>query len=220
MIPGLKAMTERSSMLGVKDVIVGMAHRGRLNVLTNVMGKPREVIFAEFKGANHEVPSDNIADWSASGDVKYHLGMENEYLSPLGEEVHMSLLPNPSHLECVNPLVVGKARSKMYYNEDAEGAAVLPIIIHGDAAVAGQGVVYETLQMAGTEYYHTGGTVNLVCNNQIGFTANPDQSRSTRYASDVGKGFNSPIFHVNAGNCAPSLSLTCHSLKAVAPFPR
>jgi 2-oxoglutarate dehydrogenase E1 component len=198
MIPGLKAMTERSSNLGVRDVIVGMAHRGRLNVLTNVMGKPREVIFAEFKGSQHEIPTDNIADWSASGDVKYHLGMENEYVSPAGNEVHMSLLPNPSHLECVNPLVIGKARSKMWYNDDPEGADVLPIIIHGDAAVAGQGVVYETLQMGGTEYYQTGGTVNVVCNNQIGFTANPNQSRSTRYASDVGKGFDSPIFHVNA----------------------
>jgi 2-oxoglutarate dehydrogenase E1 component len=198
MIPGLKAMTERSAELGVRDVIVGMAHRGRLNVLTNVMGKPREVVFSEFKGSEHDIPSDNIADWSASGDVKYHLGMENDF-ELAGTQVHMSLLPNPSHLECVNPLVIGKARSKMYYNDDeAHGEKVLPIVIHGDAAVAGQGIVYETLQMGGTEYYHTGGTVNVVCNNQIGFTADPHQSRSTRYASDVGKGFSSPIFHVNA----------------------
>ena len=203
MIPGMKAMVDTSSELGVEDIIIGMPHRGRLNVLTNVIRKPLELIFKEFGGTN--VPEEDLTltedDWSASGDVKYHLGTKLRREYPDGRHVQISLLANPSHLEAVNPLVVGKARAKMDLLGDVKGSKVMPIVIHGDAAFAGQGVVYETMQMAQLEAYQTGGTINVICNNQIGFTANPDQGRSTRYASDLGKAFGCPIFHVNADDC-------------------
>jgi 2-oxoglutarate dehydrogenase E1 component len=130
--------------------------------------------------------------------VKYHLGMDRSRTYPDGREMHLSLLPNPSHLECVNPLVVGKAKAKMYHGDDPKGDHVLPVIVHGDAAMAGQGVVYETMQLSGVDGWQTGGTINIICNNQVGFTANPTQSRSTMYSSDLGKAFGCPIFHVNA----------------------
>jgi len=203
MIPGLKVLVDRSTELGVEEVVIGMPHRGRLNVLSNVVRKPMEIIFKEFKG-DHMVDADaeeGSEDWSSSGDVKYHMGMSFNRSYPDGRTVQLELLPNPSHLEAVNPLVVGKARAKMDLLGDTKGSKVMPIVIHGDAAFAGQGIVYETMQMAQLEAYQTGGTINVICNNQIGFTANPDQGRSTRYASDLGKAFGCPIFHVNADDC-------------------
>jgi len=200
MIPGLKFLVDRVTELGVEEVVVGMPHRGRLNVLGNVIRKPIEIIFKEFKGVHMEDPEgeEGADDWSTSGDVKYHMGSSYHRNYPDGRQVNLELLPNPSHLEAVNPLVVGKARAKMDMMGDKTGHKVMPIIIHGDAAFAGQGIVYETMQMAQLDAYQTGGTVNVICNNQIGFTANPDQARSTRYASDLGKAFGCPIFHVNA----------------------
>jgi len=194
MIPGMKALIDRSSELGVKNVLFGMAHRGRLSVLCNVIRKPAEQIFKEFKGINEDAPD----DWSYSGDVKYHLGTRFSRQYPDGRALNLEMLANPSHLEAVNPLVLGKTKAKMFFEGDEEGANSMPVLIHGDAAIAGQGVVYEGMQMMGLSGYQTGGCIHIVCNNQIGFTANPDQSRSTLYASDIGKAFNCPVFHVNA----------------------
>ena len=195
MIPGMKALVDRSSELGVRNVLMGMAHRGRLSVLCNVIRKPAEQIFKEFKG----VSTDDIPDdWSYSGDVKYHLGTSFERRYPDGRDIRLELLANPSHLEAVNPLVLGKTKAKMFLDGDAVGQKSLPMLIHGDAAIAGQGIVYESMQLCGIEQYQTGGTIHVVCNNQVGFTADPAQSRSTLYASDIGKAFDAPIFHVNA----------------------
>ncbi|GAB5365797.1 hypothetical protein AAMO2058_001089300 [Amorphochlora amoebiformis] len=194
MIPGMKAMVDRSSELGVRNIVLGMAHRGRLSVLCNVVRKPAEQIFKEFKGITDDTPD----DWSVSGDVKYHLGTQFDRKYPDGRSLHLEVLANPSHLEAVNPLVLGKSRAKMFFEGDAEGVHTMPILIHGDAAVAGQGIVYEHMQFCHLPEYQTGGTVHIVCNNQVGFTADPTQSRSTRYASDIGKSFSAPVFHVNA----------------------
>lgn len=201
MIPGMKVMVDSATLLGVTDVIIGMPHRGRLNVLCNVLRKPVEVIFREFAGTQFSRTrplSEEEADWSSSGDVKYHLGTSFERAYPDGRRVSIELLPNPSHLEAVDPLVVGKARARMDMKGDDKGDTVLPILVHGDAAFAGQGIVYETFQMFDLEAYQCGGTVHVICNNQLGFTANPNQGRSTTYASDLGKAFGAPIFHVNA----------------------
>ena len=200
MIPGLKVLVDRVTELGVEEIVMGMPHRGRLSTLANVVRKPIEIIFKEFKGAHRtDVAADGVDDdWSSSGDVKYHMGTSYQRSYPDGRSVQLELLPNPSHLEAVNPLVVGKARAKMDQMKDEQGKKVMPIVIHGDAAFAGQGVVYETMQMAKLDAYQTGGTINVICNNQVGFTANPEQGRSTRYASDLGKAFGCPIFHVNA----------------------
>jgi 2-oxoglutarate dehydrogenase E1 component len=199
LIPGLKAMIDVASENGAEDFVFGMAHRGRLNVLSNVIRKPMELIFKEFLGSPEPVQVEGAEDdWSSSGDVKYHLGTSSSRRYPDGREVQLSLLANPSHLEAVNPLVMGKARAKMYYKNDKTGETVVPVLLHGDAAFAGQGVVYESMQMTRLEGYSTGGTIHVVTNNQVGFTADPWQSRSTVYASDLGKTFDAPIFHVNA----------------------
>lgn len=200
MIHGLKFMVDHVTELGVEEIVLGMPHRGRLNVLGNVIRKPIEIIFKEFKGVHMEdaESEEGADDWSTSGDVKYHMGSSYRRDYPDGRSVTLELLPNPSHLEAVNPLVVGKARAKMDLLGDSEGHKVMPVVIHGDAAFAGQGIVYETMQMAKLEAYQTGGTINVICNNQVGFTADPSQARSTRYASDLGKAFGCPIFHVNA----------------------
>ena len=203
LIPGLKQMIDVSSEQGAEEFVFGMAHRGRLNVLSNVIRKPMELIFKEFLGtpdADAEEEEDVAAadDWSSSGDVKYHLGTSSHRQYPDGRDVHLSLLANPSHLEAVNPLVMGKARAKMHYKGDKEGKTIVPVLLHGDAAFAGQGVVYESMQMTKLQGYSTGGTIHVVTNNQVGFTADPWQSRSTVYASDLGKTFDAPIIHVNA----------------------
>lgn len=197
MIVGLKTAIDTSTKLGVEEIVMGMPHRGRLNVLTNVIRKPLEQIFKEFAGTN--VPADSEeCDWAASGDVKYHLGTSFDRSYPDGRHVHLSMMANPSHLEAVNPLVVGKARAKMHALGDETGHKVMGVIIHGDAAFAGQGIVYEQMQMSKLPNYHTGGTLHVIANNQVGFTTDPGSSRSTKYCSDLGKTFNCPIFHVNA----------------------
>ena len=201
LIPGLKEMIDVASLDGAEDFVFGMAHRGRLNVLSNVIRKPMEMIFKEFLGTdadNHMNEGDGGDDWSSSGDVKYHLGTSTSRQYPDGRSVHLSLMANPSHLEAVNPLVMGKARAKMHYKGDKTGKTVVPVLLHGDAAFAGQGVVYESMQMTRLEGYNTGGTIHVVTNNQVGFTADPWHSRSTMYSSDLGKTFDAPIFHVNA----------------------
>ena len=157
MIPGMKIMVDSATRCGVADVIIGRPHRGRLNVLCNVVRKPIEVIFREFMGTFDDAAGDDAAnaDWSSSGDVKYHLGTSYDRSYPDGRRVQIELLPNPSHLEAVNPLVIGKARARMDMKGDRHGDTVLPVIVHGDAAFAGQGVVYETMQLVGLEAYKT-----------------------------------------------------------------
>jgi 2-oxoglutarate dehydrogenase E1 component len=190
-VPALEAVIKYGGMYGVEEIDVGMAHRGRLNVLTNVMGKQAQAIFHEFAGG-----ATNPADVGGSGDVKYHLGTSSDREFD-GNKVHLSLLPNPSHLEAVDPVVLGKARAVMTYKGDFEGKKVLPMLLHGDAAFAGQGVVWECLSFSGLPGYGTGGTIHFIINNQVGFTTSPQFARSSPYPSDVAKGVQAPILHVN-----------------------
>ncbi|MDA3816441.1 MAG: 2-oxoglutarate dehydrogenase E1 component [Prolixibacteraceae bacterium] len=190
MIPALDAIIEKGSELGISEFVIGMAHRGRLNVLANIIEKPYEDIFREFFGKEY---SGDIS----LGDVKYHLGYENEITTDYGKKVRLSLLPNPSHLEAVTPLTVGMARSRIDSTYQGDDTKVAPIIIHGDSAIAGQGVVYEAVQMANLTGYKTGGSVHIVINNQIGFTTNYLEARSSTYCTDVAKVTRSPVFHVN-----------------------
>src|SRR5690606_33366516 len=195
MVPALEQIIKRGGALGVKDIIIGMPHRGRLNVLAAVMGKPYQVIFHEFQGGS-SLPS----DVEGSGDVKYHLGASSDRTFD-GNEVHLSLTANPSHLEIVNPVVLGKARAKQAFTlreqPDAGRSHVLPLLLHGDAAFAGQGVVAECFALSGLKGYSTGGTMHFIVNNQIGFTTSPKNSRSSPYPSDVALMVEAPIFHVN-----------------------
>lgn len=189
-IPGVKATIDKSADLGVEHVIIGMAHRGRLNMLANVLRKPMEIIFSEFLGTN--------TSEYGSGDVKYHMGASNKRsLTHSDSHVHLTLCANPSHLEAVDPVVIGKTRAKQFHMGDTEMKKVLPILVHGDASFAGQGVVFETLEMANLHDYTVGGTIHIVINNQIGFTTNPRQSRSTPYCVDLAKFISAPILHVN-----------------------
>lgn len=201
-VPGLKDAIDRASELGAHSFVLGMPHRGRLNILANVMRKPMPLIFSEFQGTNYDPKDGNKASgetWGMSGDVKYHLGSSMDRTYPDGRKIHLSLVANPSHLECVNPVVAGKVRAKQYYcgNRPEDKRNVVPILLHGDAAIAGQGIVYETMQMAHVPDFDIGGTIHVIVNNQIGFTTNPINSRSTPYASDIGKAFSCPIFHCN-----------------------
>ncbi|MBP1653297.1 MAG: 2-oxoglutarate dehydrogenase component, partial [Bacteroidetes bacterium] len=190
-IPALDAIINTAAGEGVQEAVIGMAHRGRLNVLANILGKTYEQIFNEFEG--HAVPDLTMG----SGDVKYHLGFRSIVDTPGGEKVNLQLLPNPSHLEVVDPLVTGFARSKadVIYNSDYD--KILPILIHGDAAVAGQGVIYELIQMSNLKGYYTGGTMHLVINNQIGFTTDFDDARSSDYCTSIASTVQAPVFHVN-----------------------
>jgi 2-oxoglutarate dehydrogenase E1 component len=190
LIPGLDFMLQRGAELGVQEVVLGMAHRGRLNVLTNVFGKPASQIFSEFEGKE-------FADDDFDGDVKYHLGYTTERTLVNQKSVKMNIAPNPSHLEAVDPVVVGIARAKCNTDYASDFNKVLPILIHGDAAVAGQGVVYETLQMERLAGYSTGGTIHVVINNQVGFTTNYMDARSSTYCTDVAKVVLAPVLHVN-----------------------
>jgi 2-oxoglutarate dehydrogenase E1 component len=195
MIPALEAVIKYGGSLGVREIIYGMAHRGRLNVLANVMAKPYRVIFHEFSGG-----SANPEDVGGSGDVKYHLGTSTDREFD-GISVHMSLVPNPSHLEAVNPVVLGKTRAQQAIRDDLDThEQVLPVLIHGDAAFAGQGVVWECFGLSGVRGYNTGGCIHFVINNQIGFTTSPKFARSSPYPSDVAKGVQAPILHVNGDN--------------------
>jgi len=191
LIPMLDDLIQQGGLRGIEEIVIGMAHRGRLNVLVNVVGKSPQVLFSEFEGAydsNH---------MKGSGDVKYHKGFSTDIRTP-GGNVHVALAFNPSHLEVVDPVVEGSVRARQQRRNDTEGDKVVPVLIHGDAAFAGQGVVMETLQLSQARGFYTGGTVHLIINNQVGFTtSDPRDARSTLYCSDVAKMIEAPIFHVN-----------------------
>jgi len=200
LIPSIDELIQRAGGAGVQEIVIGMAHRGRLNVLINVLGKMPQDLFLEFEGKHgHELPS---------GDVKYHNGFSSDITTP-GGPVHLSLAFNPSHLEIVTPVVEGSVRARQRRRDDKKGDQVLPILIHGDAAFAGQGVVMETLNLSGTRGYGTGGTVHIIVNNQIGFTtSDPRDTRSTIYCTDVAKMVEAPIFHVNGDDPEAVLFVT------------
>lgn len=202
LVPGMKALIDRSVDYGVKDIIIGMPHRGRLNVLSNVVRKPNESIFSEFGGSAE--PSDE-----GSGDVKYHLGMNFERPTPSGKRVQLSLVANPSHLEAEDPVVLGKTRALQHYNNDEKKfKTAMGVLLHGDAAFAAQGVVYETLGFHSLPAYSTGGTIHIIVNNQIGFTTDPRFARSTPYCSDIAKAIDAPVFHVN-GDDVEAVNFVC-----------
>ena len=191
LIPLLDDVVQRSGAAGVEEIVVGMAHRGRLNVLVNVLGKSPSMLFSEFEGKHEDDSS------KGSGDVKYHKGFSAD-LRTAGGNVHVVLAFNPSHLEVVDAVVEGSVRARQEQRGDATGATILPLLIHGDAAFAGQGVVTETMQLSQASGFATGGTLHIVINNQVGFTTDPEDARSTLYCSDVAKMIEAPIFHVNA----------------------
>lgn len=191
LIPAMKTVIDRSSELGVDSIVMGMPHRGRLNVLANVCRKPLEIIFTQFSSLT---PADE-----GSGDVKYHLGMSHERLNrQSNRNMKMSVVANPSHLEAVDPVVLGKTRAEQFYRGDTQGKKVMSMVLHGDAAFSGQGIVYETMHMSELPDYRTHGTIHIVVNNQIGFTTDPRSSRSSPYCTDVARVVNAPVFHVNA----------------------
>ena len=194
-VPGIKTLIDRSVELGVEDVVLGMAHRGRLNVLSNVVRKPNESIFSEFKG------SVTPEEFEGSGDVKYHLGMNYQRPTTSGKYVNLSLVANPSHLEAADPVVLGRTRAIQFSKNDiGKYEKAMSVLLHGDAAFAAQGVVYETMGFLHLPAYSTGGTIHIITNNQIGFTTDPRFARSTLYPSDLGKVIDAPIFHVNAND--------------------
>lgn len=190
LIPALDWVIEKGAALGIQEFIIGMAHRGRLNVLANTLKKEYDEIFSEFEGKEH---SQSVFQ----GDVKYHLGFSSDVRASNGNNVHLSLMPNPSHLEAVDPVVTGAARAKIDRKYDGQFNALAPILIHGDAAIASQGIVYEVIQMSLLEGYKTGGTIHIVINNQVGFTTNYIDARSSTYCTDIAKVTQSPVFHVN-----------------------
>lgn len=203
MIPALEAVIKYGGQSGVREIVFGMAHRGRLNVLANVMAKGFRVIFHEFSGGTA-----NPEDVGGSGDVKYHLGTSTDREFD-GIKVHMSLVPNPSHLETVDPVVLGKVRAQQTFRDDLDKhEQVLPVLIHGDAAFAGQGIVWECFGFSGVSGYNTGGCIHFVVNNQIGFTTSPQFSRGSPYPSDVAKGVQAPILHVN-GDDPEAVTFAC-----------
>ncbi|MBL7702720.1 MAG: 2-oxoglutarate dehydrogenase E1 component [Ferruginibacter sp.] len=201
-IAALDAIINTSANNNVEEVVIGMAHRGRLNVLANIMGKTYQQIFSEFEGTS--LPDTTMG----SGDVKYHLGFGSDVETADGKKVHLKLMPNPSHLEAVDPLVIGFARSKadILYNSDYD--KILPVLIHGDASIAGQGIVYEVLQMSGLEGYYTGGTIHFVINNQIGFTTDFDDARTADYCTSIAAMVHAPVFHIN-GDDAEAVVKAC-----------
>ncbi len=207
LIPALDQLITRSSQLGVDEVVLGMAHRGRLNVLTNIFQKSYKQIFSEFEGKEFE-------EDVFSGDVKYHLGSSKKITTANGEEVRINLTPNPSHLETVGALVEGICRAKVdnVYKDDY--SKVLPIVIHGDGAIAGQGIVYEIAQMMNLEGYRTGGTVHIVVNNQVSFTTNYMDARSSVYCTDIAKVTDSPVMHINADD----VEAVVHAIRFAADF--
>src|SRR5262249_18567064 len=192
LIPLLDALVEKAPDSGVREIVFGMTHRGRLNVLANILGKPYQELFAEFEDTY--LPNSVDGD----GDVKYHLGFSSDRVTARRAPIHLSLTPNPSHLEAVDPVVEGRTRAKQGLFNDQERRQGIPLLIHGDAAFAGQGLVAETLNLSQLAGYTTGGTIHVVVNNQIGFTTSPADARSTTYCTDVAKMIQVPIFHVNA----------------------
>ena len=213
LIPGLDAIVERAAEMGVKQFVMGMAHRGRLNVLTNIFGKSAKDIFSEFDGKDYE---QEIFD----GDVKYHLGWTSDRMSDNGNKIKMNIAPNPSHLETVGAVVEGIARAKQDAHFADDFSKVLPIVVHGDAAIAGQGLVYEVVQMANLDGYKTGGTIHIVVNNQIGFTTNYLDARTSTYCTDVGKVTLSPVLHVNADDAEAVVHASLFALEYRMKFKR
>lgn len=203
-IPALDTIINDSADEGVQEVVIGMAHRGRLNILANILKKTYEQIFSEFEG---NLPTDTTM---GSGDVKYHLGFHSDILTPNGKTINVGLTPNPSHLEAVDPVVEGYARAKADILYNKEYHKVLPILIHGDAAVAGQGVIYELLQMSKLKGYYTGGTIHFVINNQIGFTTDFDEARSADYCTSLAAMVQAPVLHVNGDD--PEAVVKCAKL--------
>ncbi|MBO9202843.1 MULTISPECIES: 2-oxoglutarate dehydrogenase E1 component [Niastella] len=199
LIPALDLLVEKGAGAGVEEFVIGMGHRGRLNVLANIMGKPYKEIFEEFQGKTKDHES------TFSGDVKYHLGYSNDIVTPEGRKVHLSVCANPSHLEAVNAVVEGIARSKADSRYDGDHSKIVPILLHGDASIAGQGIVYEVLQMENLAGFRTGGTIHLVINNQVGFTTDFKDARSSIYCTDLAKMVSAPVFHVN-GDDAEALA--------------
>jgi 2-oxoglutarate dehydrogenase E1 component len=191
MIPMIAEMIDFGVNLGIEDWVIGMAHRGRLNVLTSILNKPYELIFEEFE-------NDTVLSFTGNDDVKYHMGFNGQLMTRSGKSVSVELAANPSHLESVDPIVLGQVYGKQVLKKDTEKKKVAPLLIHGDASVAGQGVVYESMQLKNLPDYSVGGTIHLVVNNQIGYTTLPDEGRSTRYCTDIAKSFGAPVFHVNA----------------------
>lgn len=208
LIPGLDHLIEKGAEKGIEKFVVGMAHRGRLNVLANIFGKSPEKIFSEFDSKEYDEAE--LFD----GDVKYHMGWTSFRETDKGKEVRMDLAPNPSHLETVNAVVEGIAKAKIDDQLEGDASKILPILIHGDAAIAGQGVVYEVIQMAQLEAYKTGGTIHVVANNQVGFTTNYLDARSSTYCTDVGKVTLSPVLHVNADD----VEAVCHAFAFALDF--
>jgi 2-oxoglutarate dehydrogenase E1 component len=192
LIPLLDTLIEVGAALGAEEVVIGMAHRGRLNVLAQVLRKPYEIILSEFEETL--LPQNGEVD----GDVKYHLGYSHDYVTAQGRQIHLSLSSNPSHLELVNPVIEGIVYAKQAYLDDTDRQRVVPVLLHGDASFTGQGTVFETLNLCQLEGYRTGGTIHIIINNQIGFTSSPQQTRCTPYPTDMAKMLQTPIFHVNA----------------------
>ena len=195
LIPALEISIDKAASLGVKEFVVGMAHRGRLNVLSNIFGKTQRDIFSEFEGK--EFTNNDEVDGEFDGDVKYHLGYSTEKVLENGETIKLNISPNPSHLEAVDAVVEGIARAKINTDYDKDESKVMPILIHGDAAIAGQGILYEVVQMERLPGYRTGGTVHAVINNQVGFTTNYTEARSSVYCTDIAKVILAPVLHVN-----------------------
>jgi 2-oxoglutarate dehydrogenase E1 component len=208
LIPGLDCVIETAASLGAEEVVFGMAHRGRLNVLVNTLRKNPETLFSEFDD-NYRLSTDH-----GEGDVKYHKGHSLDMATRQGRNVHLTMGFNPSHLEFINPVVTGMARAKQKQRKDTDRTKVLSVLMHGDAAFAGQGVVYETIQAQKLEGYTVGGTIHIISNNQVGFTTDPKDSRSTRYCTDLARAFDAPIFHVN-GDDPEAL---WHTLKIATEF--
>jgi 2-oxoglutarate decarboxylase len=204
-VPMLDETIQLAAAHGAREVVVGMAHRGRLNVLAHNLGRPYETIFAEFEGASTLEAVTSIPQ-GGTGDVKYHHGAQGTYQLPNGDAILVNLESNPSHLEFVHPVVVGATRAAQTGRQGPHAHrdtnAAVPIVLHGDAAMPGQGVVAESLNLQALDGYKVGGTIHLVQNNQVGFTTDPEDARSTRWASDIAKGYDTPIIHVNADDVA------------------
>jgi 2-oxoglutarate dehydrogenase E1 component len=201
LVPMLDMTIEEAARASAREVVIGMAHRGRLNVLAHTVGRPYEAILVEFEGESN-LEADTALPTGGTGDVKYHHGAAGTYHTSVGRDVTVTLSPNPSHLEYVDPVIEGRARADQSSRKTSklthDPSVVVPMLIHGDAAFPGQGVVAETLNLQALKGYSTGGSLHIITNNQLGFTTDPDDARSTRWASDLAKGYDVPIIHVNA----------------------